>query len=191
MRVILAGVLGGIVMFGWGAVSHMVLNIDADVFKPIANEAALAAAMKEHIPADGMYFVPGMDMTRTPTDEEMAAFSAKYKEGPTAFIVYHQTGGDLMGPMQLGTQFAACLATGLLGALILAFASVGFGRGVIISLMIGLAAWVSISIPYWNWYKFSWAFIRGEVIDQVVGWFLAGLVMAFILRRRDSVPTAL
>ena len=191
MRVILAGVLGGIVMFGWGAVSHMVLNIDADVFKPIANEAALAAAMKEHIPADGMYFVPGMDMTRTPSDEEMAAFTAKYKEGPTAFIVYHQTGGDLMGPMQLGTQFAACLATGLLGALILGLASVGFARGVIISFLIGLAAWVSMSIPYWNWYKFSWAFIRGELVDQVVGWLFAGLVMAFILRRRDSGPTAL
>ena len=185
MRVILAAVLGGIVMFGWGAVSHMVLNIDADVFKPIANEAALAAAMKEHIPADGMYFVPGMDMTRTPSDDEMAVFTAKYKEGPTAFIVYHQTGGDLMSPMQFGTQFVACLATALLGALILAFASVRFGRGVAISFMIGLAAWVSMSVPYWNWYKFSFAFIRGELIDQVAGWFLAGLVMAFILRRRD------
>ena len=190
MRVILAAILGGIVMFGWGAVSHMVLNIDADVFKPIANEAALAAAMKEHIPADGMYFVPGMDMTKTPSDEEMAAFTAKYKEGPTACIVYHQTGGDLMSPMQLGTQFAACLATGLLGAFILGLASVGFARGVIISFMIGLAAWVSISIPYWNWYKFTGAFNRGEVIDQVVGWFFAGLVMAFILRRRDAAPTA-
>jgi hypothetical protein len=187
MRVILAAVLGGIVMFGWGAVSHMVLNIDADVFKPIQNEAAVASAMKENIPADGMYFVPGLDMTRHPTDEEMAGFSAKYKQGPTAFIVFHQAGGDLMSPMQFGTQFAACLVTALLGAMILAFASVGFARGVIISLMIGLAGWVSMSVPYWNWYKFSAAFIRGELIDQVVGWFLAGLVMAFILRRRDRV----
>jgi hypothetical protein len=187
MRVILAAVLGGIVMFGWGAVSHMVLNIDADAFKMIPNEAAVAASMKENIPADGMYFVPGLDMTRHPTDEEMAAFEAKHKVGPTALIVYHQAGGEIMTPMQFGVQFGACVAAALLGAIILAFAAVGFGRGVIISTLIGLAAWVSISIPYWNWYQFPTAFIRGEFIDQVVGWFLAGLVMAFILRRRDRV----
>ena len=184
MRVILAAVLGGIVMFAWGAVTHMVLNIDADAFGQIPNEASVAAAMKENIPADGMYFVPGLDMTRHPTEEELATFTAKHREGPTALIVYHQVGGEPMTPMQLGTQFGFCVLTSLLGALILAFASVGFGRGVIISALIGLAGWVSLSLPYWNWYKFPMAFVRSELIDQGVGWVFAGVVMAFILRRR-------
>jgi hypothetical protein len=185
MRVILAAILGGIVMFAWGAVTHMVFNVDAGAVRQVPNEPAFAAAMKENMTADGMYFVPGLDMTREPTGEEMAAFTEKYRQGPTALIVYHQVGGELMTPMQFGTQFGGCVLASLLGAMVLAFAGVGFGRGVVISTLIGIAGWVANSLPLWNWYKFPMEFIRGGLIDEAGGWFFAGLVMALILRRRD------
>jgi hypothetical protein len=72
----------------------------------------------------------------------------------------------------------------LFGSLILFFAAVSFGRGVIISVLIGISGWCALLIPYWNWYRFSWEFVRMDLLDQVAGWFLAGLVMAFILRVR-------
>lgn len=190
MRVILAAILGGIAMFAWGSVTHMVLKVGATAFNQIPNEAAVAATLKENIPADGMYFVPGLDMTRQPTDEEMTAFTEKHRSGPTALIIYHQMGGEVMTPTQLGKQFGICVLASLLGAVILAFASVGFVRGVIISCLIGVAAWVSISLPHLNWYKFPTSFICSELVDQAGGWLLAGLVMAFILRRRER-PAAL
>jgi len=186
MRVILAAVLGGIVMFAWGAFSHMVLNIEGDVFKPLPNEAAVSAAMKANISADGVYFMPGIDMNKKPSEEEQAAWAAKYKEGPTAMVVYHATGDDVFTPKQFGVQFASCLGSALIAAIILMLASVGFARGVIITTLIGLAGWVAILIPYWNWYKFPFEFIRIDLIDQIVGWFLAGLVIAFFMRARPS-----
>lgn len=186
MRLIIAAISGGIVMFMWGAISHMLLNIEGSSLKPMPNEAAVSAALKSNIAEPGMYFLPGMDMTKTATAEEQAAWAAKYKEGPTALLIYHPTGDDVMSPRQFGIQFGSNFATALVGTIILMFAAVSFSRGVIISTLVGLAAWISISIPYWNWYKFPSEFIRGELIDQIAGWFLAGLVMAFVLRKRGS-----
>ena len=185
MRLIIAAILGGIVMFAWGAVSHMVLNIEGASLKPMPNEAAVTAAMKSNIAESGIYFLPGMDMSKTATAEHQAAWAAKYKEGPTAMLIYHPTGDDVFTPRQFGIQFGADVGAALFGGIILLFAGVSFARGIIISTMIGIAGWVAILIPYWNWYRFPWKFVRGDLIDQVAGWFLAGLVMAFILKKKN------
>jgi hypothetical protein len=186
MRLILAAVLGGIVMFAWGAFSHMVLNLENGVFKPMPNEATVSSAMSASITADGVYFMPGIDMMSKPSEAEQEAWAAKAKAGPTAFVVYHQVGDDVFTPKQFGVQFGAELACALIAAFVLGLASVGFVRGVIITTLMGVAGWVAILIPYWNWYKFPFDFVRMDLIDQVAGWFLGGLVIAFFMRRRDA-----
>lgn len=185
MRLIIAAVLGGIVMFMWGAVSHMVIGIGDSAMKPMPNEAAVTAAMKSNLTEPGMYFLPGMDMTKTVTAEEQAAWTAKYKEGPTAMVIYHPTGEDVMSPRQFATELGSNIAAALIVGLILTFAAVSFGRGVIISTLIGLASWLSINVSYWNWYRFPDVFTFGELIEQVAGWFLTGLVLAFVLKKRS------
>ena len=189
MRLILATLLGGIVMFCWGAFSHMVLNLEADMIKPMPNEEAVSAVLKPAITAPGVYVMPGIDMTRKPTEDEVNAWSAKYKTGPTAMLVYHPEGADVFTPQQFGMQLGADIAAALFGSLILLFAATSFVRGAIISTLIGVAGWAAILIPYWNWYRFPFEFIRADLIDQVAGWFLAGLVIAFFMRRR-STPIA-
>src|ERR1041385_3788574 len=122
MRILIAAILGGIVMFAWGAISHMVLNIEGTAVKPMPNETAVTAALKENISAPGMYIVPGFDMTKPPTAEEQAAWAAKYHEGPTAMLVYQPTGADVFTPHQFGLQLGADMGAALLGAIILSFA---------------------------------------------------------------------
>jgi len=184
MRVILAAVLGGIVMFAWGAFSHMVLDLEGSMIHQIPNEAAVVAAMKENIKEDGVYALPGIDMTHQPPPEVMNAWAAAYEKGPTAMLFYHTTGTDVFTPHQFLVQFLADFGAALFGAIILFLGAVSWGRGVIISTLIGLGGWCALEIPYWDWYRFQWEFIRADLIDQVAAWFLAGLVMAFILRVR-------
>jgi len=50
--------------------------------------------------------------------------------------------------------------------------------------LLGLSAWVAIAIPYWNWYGFPTDFTMGKGIEQVLGFFLAGLVLAAIVKPR-------
>lgn len=184
MRIIVAAIVGGIVMFAWGAFSHMVLNLEGSMIRQVPNEAAVVTAMKDNIREDGVYAMPGIDMTRQPSPEEMNSWTAKYEEGPTAMLFYHTKGADVFTPHQFSIQFLADFGAALFGSIILFLAAVTFGRGVIIATLIGLGGWCALEIPYWDWYRFPWEFIRADLIDQLAGWFLAGLVMAFILRVR-------
>lgn len=189
MRVIIAAILGGLVMFMWSAASHMGLGLFDSSVKQVPNETAVMAAMKDNITEPGFYFIPGMDMTKSPSEQEMAAYAAKHKEGPTATLIYQPTGSDMISPKQLGTELGSNIAAAFVAALILSFAAVGFVRGVVISTLIGLTGWLSINASYWNWYQFPTSFVTAELIDQVVGWLLSGLVLAIIMKRRTSVSS--
>jgi hypothetical protein len=125
-----------------------------------------------------------MDMTRTATLEEQSAWMQKYAEGPTAILIYHPNGETAMSPKQFGTQFGSNFGSALLIAVILSLAAVGFFRGVVITTLIGVAGWIAILIPYWTWYRFPDEFVLAGLIDQAAGFFLAGLIMAFILKNR-------
>src|SRR4030095_11903681 len=170
MRLIIAAVLGGVIMFVWGAVAHMFLGIGEAELLPMPNETAMATAMKANITDAGLYFMPGMDMKKKMTDEEKAAIEAKYKEGPIAILVYRPTGDEMMSAKQLGVELASNIAAALVVGMILTFAAVSWGRGVIISTLVGLAAWLSINVSYWNWYGFPTNFVTAELIEQVIGW---------------------
>jgi hypothetical protein len=183
-RLLLAAVLGGVTMFMWGAFSHMVLNFEGSMIRQVPNESAVTAVLKENIKEDGVYALPGVDMTRQPSPEEMSAWSAAYERGPTAMLFYHTRGTDVFTPHQFGVQFLADFGAALFGSIILLLAGVSWARGILISTLIGLGGWCALEIPYWDWYRFPWEFIRADLIDQVAGWLLAGVVMAFFLRAR-------
>src|SRR5258706_13278876 len=167
MRLILAAGLGGIVMFAWGAVSHMVLNIEGAVVKPMPNEGAVSAAMKANISEPGVYLMPGLDMTKPLSAEEKTAWAAKYKEGPTAMLIYQPTGDDVFTPKQFGTQLASDIGAALVGSIILLFAGVGFARGVIISTLIGIGGGGGLLLSYGNWSKLPCRdFLRGLILQE-------------------------
>ena len=185
MRLIIAAVLGGFVMFVWGAIGHTFLGIGEAGVSSMPNEAAMAAAFKQNITEPGLYFMPWMPMTKKMSEEEQAAFAAKVKEGPVAILVYRPTGEDLNLFRQLGIELASNIAAALVVGMILTFAAVSWGRGVIISTLVGLSGWLSINVSYWNWYGFPTNFVTSELIEQVVGWLLSGFVLGYILRRRE------
>ena len=181
-RILLAGVLGGIVIFVWGAVSHMVLGTDEWWLRQIPNEEALMGVMKASLTEPGMYFFPGMDMSHKPSEAEEAAWTERYKVGPTGLLVYHPQGSEPMTPVMLGIELASNIAGALIGAFILAQIAGGFGSRLLVSTMLGFVSWVNISVSYWNWYGFSLTFTAAEALDQTAGWLLAGLVMALIVK---------
>ena len=145
MRLIIAAILAGIVMFMWGALSHMVLGIGDAGIKSMPNEIAMTAAMKANLTEPGFYYLPGMDM-KTATEAEQAAWAAKYKEGPTAILIYNPKGEEAMSPRQFGVELGSDIAAALVVGMILTFAAVSFGRGVIISTLVGLTGWLSINV---------------------------------------------
>ena len=93
LRLIIAAVLAGIVMFIWGALSHMVFGLGDAGVRAVPNEAAITTAMKANLSESGFYVLPGLDM-KSATEAEKTAWDTKYKEGPTAILIYNTTGDD-------------------------------------------------------------------------------------------------
>jgi glycerol uptake facilitator-like aquaporin len=53
--------------------------------------------------------------------------------------------------------------------------------------VIGVLASLVTNISYWNWYGFPGSYTAGYITIQIIGFFVAGLVAAALLRRRLRV----
>jgi hypothetical protein len=182
IRILLAAILGGVIMFVWGAVSHMALPIGEMGLKGAPDNPALLDALRQNLTDHAAYMLPPMDLADE-SDSAIKAYAERYRAGPRGLIIYDPSGGEMMSPRQLGTEFAADLLACLLGAIVLAASRGGYIARVLLAALIGLAAWLSIDVSYWNWYRFPDGLALGSLIDQAVGWFLAGLGMAALLPR--------
>ena len=184
MRAFVAGLLGGIVFFAWGAVAHMALPIgEMGMGLPTAEDPILAA-LHENLPRDGVYLVPGIDPAKMNDAAVAKAYAEKSKNSPFAFIVYQSVGRDNtnMGSM-LGIQAATDILSAIVVAWVLSLGTLGFGQRVTASGALGLFSWLTVSAPYWNWYRFTTDFTVGSLLEQVVGWLIAGVAIAWWLGR--------
>lgn len=191
-KILMAGLVGGLVMFLWGFVSHMLLPVGTMGFTQMPVNSPLLEAMKQNLPAEGLYAFPGLEVGRKQTEAEDAVWAGKYKMGPNGLLLYHPVGTDPISPQRLAIQ----LLTDIFGAMLLAYLLVAIAgsTGVQVPLVkllriavaAGLFSWASIEIAYWNWYGFPCAFVLAELIDQLAGWTLATLAMAWLWRRMEK-----
>ena len=192
-RIIIGGILAGLAMFMWGAVSHMALGLQESGIKQFANEAPVLAALKSEIKEPGFYFFPGMDTSPNMTKEQKAAAQKKWEEkylaGPRGILVYHPDGEQAMSPRQLGLQLIATILAGLVAAFVLAQASGlrSYGRRLGTVALMGLLPFFMVNFPYWNWYGFPGRFTLMELVDKLIELFVAGLVLAAIVKPPASV----
>ena len=184
MRIILAGIAGGIAMFLWSFVSHTVLPLGEVGVKMLPNEPAVMSAMKANISEPGFYFYPGMDMAHDVSSEEQAAWAERYKAGPRGILIYPPTGAEPMGPGMLLTELASNILACIAAALAISWLVCNFWGRVAAAGLIGLAAWLSIDVSLWNWYGFPTSYMLAQGVDQVVGWLAAGLAIALIVKGR-------
>ena len=186
-RVVIAAVVGGLAMFIWGAVSHMLTPLGEAGFQsmPPANEPAVTGVLGANVPNDGMYMFPGMDERARTTKEGQEDWMRRYAAGPSGLLIYHPHGGPTMNAKLLGTE----LLTDILAVAIAAWAASHartFARRLALVTAFGLAAWLSIEVSYWNWYGFPTNYALAQLVDQVAGFFFAGLVVAWLVRPQPA-----
>ncbi|WP_266167845.1 hypothetical protein [Dyella subtropica] len=187
MRVLVAGLIGGIVMFIWGAVAHMVLGLGSMGMRLPANEDVVLSSLHQGLGTQaGVYILPSVDPNKMSDRAVTQAYSEKSKVSPYAWVVYMPLGDDLM---QMGPQLSRQWASDTLSALALAFvmglAAFGFGRRLSIAAAAAVFSWLSAMVPYWNWYRFPLDFTLAALAEQLIGWLLAGAAMAWWLGRSD------
>lgn len=185
-RVILAGIVAGMALFIWGAVEHTMTPIGELGIKWHPHEAMLLPAIQQTTPQPGLYAFPWMDMSKKPTKEQEAAYLEKYRTGPHGLLILGPNGGDPMPPSRLAKELFSNILTAIVAAFLLAKFATGLGGFVSGGIMTFLIGWMSISVPYWNWYDFPAPFVLAELIDQLVAGALVGLVAGLILTRKRA-----
>lgn len=188
MRVLFAGLIGGIVFFVWGALSHMVLGLgDMGVHYGTPYQSTLAA-LKQDGGAAGLYIQPTVSEDKMMDEAAQKALAAEAAGQGYAFIVYQPGGNPAnadMGPT-LGKQFATDVLSALVAAWLLSLGALSFGRRVMASAAIGVFAWLVVCVPYWNWYMFPLDYTFGLLGKYAIGWALAGAAMAWWLGRKQA-----
>jgi hypothetical protein len=185
-RTVIAGIAAGIVLFMWGAVAHMMLPIGVMGLEvvPDAQQQAALGSLRDNLGKEGWYMLPMLEKEKWEDQAAMEAFGQRMATQPFAWVVYQPTGIDThsnMGPA-LGKQFVSVTLCGLLAAFIAAAVPGSRGKRVLVVAALGLFAWLAVSVPYWNWYRFPGGFTAGAFLEQVIGWVLGGIAIALVLR---------
>ena len=188
MRVFVAGLIGSIVFFMWGAAAHMFLGLGDRGMHVGTPWQGTLAALKQDAPEPGIYFLPSTTMDKMGDPAAQAALQAEAGGKGYAWIVYHPDGNPGavdMGP-NLGKQYATDLLSSLICAFVLSLVVGGLGKRVLVATAMGVFAWLVVSVTYWNWYLFPLDYTLGLLGKFLIGWALAGAAIAWWLGRGET-----
>ena len=178
------GLLGGAVLFVWGAVSWMVLSWHKPTvhqFKyEVAVEQALVANTNPH--GKAVYLLPASHHSGAKGEKALA--QDKTQKKPFAFVVFNPSG---YRRMKLNLILAFLVQT--IGAMFVTWLLLQVGKAnylqkVSFIVAFAIAAGIVCYIPNWVWWGFPRDFTLVSVADLVIGWFLAGLVIARITKTK-------
>jgi hypothetical protein len=187
MRILIAALIGGIVMFIWGAVAHMALGLGNPGIHAPTNENVVLSSLHQGLGSEpGVYILPWLAPEQMADKAAVKAYGDKAKASQYAWIVYLPRGEDTtaMGP-QLAGQWVSDTLAALVLAFVMGLAAVGFRRRLGIAGAAAVFAWLSAMVPYWNWYRFPTSFIGAALVEQLIGWLLAGAAMAWWIGRQE------
>jgi len=183
-KTLLAGVVGGIVLFVWGAVAHMATPLSAIGISSMPNEDAVMDAMRTNITQPGLYFFPGIAPGQEADEAAMKAWEEKAMRGPTGIMVYQLRGEGILPPSMLITEAVSNILIGILAALILAQIAGSLATRALLAGVMGLIAGTDIYVSYWNWYKFPTDYTLAQIVIQFIGFLLMGATIAAIAKKQ-------
>jgi hypothetical protein len=189
MRILLAGILGGIAMFVWNFIAHDLLPLGETGIHEIPNETAVLDAMKASIgDSHGLYFFPGLGFGDNPTREQksegMKHMAERLAANPSGILIYHPPGRQFAFVRALVVEFATDVLQSILVVFLLAQTSLAtFGSRLGFAFVAGVLATITTNISYWNWYGFPKRYTAAYMFTELVGFICVGIVAALVLRK--------
>jgi len=181
IRVIVAGIVGGLLMFVGGFLVHAVAGSDFMVKQDLPAEERVVSAITDTISQRGWYVFPGIHAAKK-SEEAKKEVEEKMKKGPTGLIIYNP-GGFEMNPQTLGTEFVSNVAVCIILSAVLVRVSASKATRIALAALMGAAAWMAIDVSYWNWDSFPNTFVIAGLVEQVFCWLLAGIGITLVLGR--------
>jgi hypothetical protein len=193
-KIILAGIVGGIILWVWGFFSWVVLPLHQSAMRQIPNETEIVGTIARALPGKGVYVYPRMPLESAGTgaaeqEAAMSAYMQKYQSGPTGMIFFDPAGRDPFMPGQMTSGLLIfMLSAGIVAWLLSRSTAAGgtFISRVIYCGVIGTLFAVGCYLSDWNWMGWSFDWTRALMIDSIVAWLLAGTGIAAIMKQQGA-----
>ncbi len=192
IRILIASILAGLVIFLWSFVSHTMLPIgEMGVHtEKLATESEFLDGVRTHIPESGLYFVPGKDALITDVEEQFTELGQRMESAPVIFMAVRKDGAPAMSMQTLGSELGSNIFAAFIAAIILTAVPGNFIMRMFVVVAIALFAWVNIDLSHVFWYGFPTEYAFGQLIDIVVGWSLASVVLVALVKPCSCCSTA-
>ena len=183
---LIGGLVGGVILFVWGALVWDVFPLHSSWMKTAANEDSILAVMKESMGPQGVYLLPAMPVKSGRTPEELKTaekeWARKVEAGPNVLVVQMIAG-------LLISCLSAFVASWLLAR------STAFNEGYLARVafcgVLGVFISLVTHLANFNWFGYPGDYTTAMILDSVGGWVLAGLGIAAIVKyRQPSAGTA-
>jgi len=174
-RILLGGILGGLGLFVWGGLSHMVIGLGEVGIQNI--QRPVYDSMKTAVSRQGFYFFPESDGKGNIKEE--------FKGGPTGILIYRLNGAGAPMTGQLMNETILNIVQALLAAYLLSLAATKLTRypqRVGFVFVLGILSAIATNIEYWNWYGFPSSYTIGAIVDKLIGFMVVGLVVAAFVK---------
>lgn len=178
MKKTVAAIVSGIILLAWGSVSWMVLPWHQMVANQFADESEVAEVLRKNAPKAGVYYLPFAHKDHTAG--ETAAFVNALPQGYDPGMV-----------KQLVTQFIGDLLSAIIVICLLSqTAGLGYWSRVGFVALIGLTVGFASQFPLWNWFGFPTPYVVVHIVDGLIAWFLAGLLIAKLVAKNTRKITS-
>lgn len=182
-KMLIAALVGGLLLFGWGFVSHTLLPLGHMGMAPLPPSAdqGVIAGLKGNITEPGFYFFPRMDNWPDPSDSDQTTWEAKAKSGPAGFVLASPVGTGMDDfPMKLVRELITNIICALVMAVVLAHVprSMGYARRVGIGALLGAYGAIDIEASNSTFYGFPSSYFTAQAIIAITGALIAALAVA-------------
>jgi hypothetical protein len=184
-HILLAGVVGGLLMFIWSAVAWMALPLHTSTIATMAREDSLITSMKTGMDRKAVYMFPAK-----PASGDQAALDVwkrKFAQGPIGMVVYSPTGTSDLMLAQMGIGLLDSILTAWLAAWLLSrstAAKSGYFARVMFCGTLGLFICLAVHVANWNWMMYPVDYTTGWVADSLIGWVIGGIGIAGFVKSR-------
>ena len=184
-KILLAGVVGGLLMFIWSAVAWLALPLHTSTIRSMANEDSVISAMKSGMDRKSVYMFPAR-----PTSGDQAATDAwkqKFERGPVGMVVYSPAGSSTIPEMvsEMAIGLLDSILTAMLAAWLLSrstAAKSGYFARVMFCGTLGIFICLAVHVANWNWLMYPADYTTAWIMDSLVGWVAGGMGIAWFVK---------
>lgn len=186
-KLILSAVLGGVLLFLWGWISHAALGWYESQMRTFTNQEQVQEAIVAGVSGSGLYYLPNLrPEEKSLAGEERAAAEAalmdRWQRGPVA-VTFVRIGPGASYTTRLVIQFLIGALASLVAAWLLLQAGIAaYGQRVLFVIGLALVAVIWAKLPGWNWYEVPLAWTLVEAVDSIIAFGLLGALLGRMVR---------